>query len=160
MRHLVACERSHCAQRAGLVGDKIFNLAGAEARHRLASETGQIVIAGMCANADAARAGLCRNPSHGAGIAGMKSTSDVDAGGHAQHGLVVSHAFADVGVDVDLHRHAVFRILSGRDCSSAWNARASCWAAATSIATKRSVCRGRVCAKRPRSAEMMVAILG
>src|SRR3569833_1784255 len=101
MRDLVACKSCHRAERAGLVGDDVLDLAGAETRHRLPPKTREIAIAGVRTDADAARAGLRRDLSHDVGIALMIPTCDVDSGGNTKHGFVFSQTFADVGVDID-----------------------------------------------------------
>src|SRR3954468_23855520 len=68
----------------------------------------EVAIAGMRADADAAR--LCKldRLAHDIGIAGMEAAGDVDRGGKLDHGGVIAHfpwteTFTEIAAQIDCH---------------------------------------------------------
>src|SRR3954468_16347138 len=94
-------DRLQCAD---LVSDQVLDLGCLHARKRPAAETVQIAVAGMSADADAARLRKLNGATHDVGVAGMKAAGDVDGRGKLDHGGVVAHLpgakpFAKVAVE-------------------------------------------------------------
>src|ERR1043166_814259 len=162
----------------------------------------QVAIAGMRADADAARFRQLNRAAHDIGVAGMKAAGDVDRGRKLNHRGIVTHlpgakAFAEIAVEIDclhgacslsewtygcqvpastaltawpatlasarasmLNSAPSARSRSGRLRKSSASFLASACASAMLTALKRKLLPAEICAKRPKSAEMTVAILG
>src|SRR4051812_16041964 len=66
----------------------------------------QIAIAGVGADADAARFGQFNRAPHDVGIAGMEAAGDIDGCRKLDHGGVIAHlpgakTFAEIAVEID-----------------------------------------------------------
>ena len=98
---------ANASQRAELVEHVGVQLGG---RHvdPAAAEAGQVAVADLGADRDAAVGGSCADAAHGRRVAGVESARDVRAGHDVQQSLVVAEAphaesLAKIGVQVDLH---------------------------------------------------------
>ncbi len=100
-----ACGRDRL-QGADLVGDQVLDLRRVQARHRPPAKAVQVAVAGVRADADAARFRQFDGVAHDIGIAGMKAAGDVDRGRELDHRGIVAHfprakAFAEIAVEID-----------------------------------------------------------
>src|SRR5260370_783718 len=92
--------------RADLIGGQVFDFGRLHPRKRPAPKAMEIAVAGMGADADAARFRKLAGLAHDVGIAGMKAAGDVDGGGKLDHGGVVAHfpcakSFAEIAIEID-----------------------------------------------------------
>ena len=74
--------------------------------NRPPAEAVQVAIAGMRADADAARFRKLHRLAHDVGIAGMEAAGDVDRGRELDHGGVIAHfpcakSFAEIAIEID-----------------------------------------------------------
>src|SRR4029077_12096500 len=109
---LVAGRGRDRLQGTDLVGNQVLYLRRLQAGHRPPAEPVQVAIAGVSADADAARLRQLHRVTHDIGVAGMEAAGDVDGGRKLDHGGVVAHfpraeAFAEVAVQVDRAGHDV-----------------------------------------------------